>query len=190
MKGCICHFAKWQIHPFISKGTVCNCHLSAESLRYIVVSGTRLHILYLYLYIKWPVIIHYIIHSLMYAKYSTLWIFWGLAGWKLRLRPLRFFYVQLKVSQTSNLIYGVLWAPRHDIAARCLSVYGTWQSHAVTNPIINRARRCLTSVIKPTPMRQRRIPYTRSFKHKLNTYKHKISSFWALIDIILHVDIL
>ena len=25
----------------------------------------------------------------------TLWIFWGLAGWKLRLRPLRFFYVQL-----------------------------------------------------------------------------------------------
>ena len=21
MKGCICHFAKWQIHPFISKGT-------------------------------------------------------------------------------------------------------------------------------------------------------------------------
>ena len=29
----------------------------------------------------------------------TLWIFWGLAGWKLRLRPLRFFYVQLYVSQ-------------------------------------------------------------------------------------------
>ena len=23
MKGCICHFAKWQIHPFISKGTIC-----------------------------------------------------------------------------------------------------------------------------------------------------------------------
>ena len=22
MKGCICHFAKWQIHPLISKGTV------------------------------------------------------------------------------------------------------------------------------------------------------------------------
>ena len=22
MKGCICHFAKWQIHPFISKGTI------------------------------------------------------------------------------------------------------------------------------------------------------------------------
>ena len=25
----------------------------------------------------------------------TLWIFWGLAGYKLRLRPLRLFYVQL-----------------------------------------------------------------------------------------------
>ena len=23
MKGCICHFKKWQIHPFISKGTKC-----------------------------------------------------------------------------------------------------------------------------------------------------------------------
>ena len=22
MKGCICHFAKWQIHPFISEGTI------------------------------------------------------------------------------------------------------------------------------------------------------------------------
>ena len=93
MKGCICHFAKWQIHPIISKGAICNCHLSDESLWYIVVSGTRLHILYLYLYITWPVIIHDIIHSLMYAKYSTLWIFCGLAGWKLRL-PLQTRYVK------------------------------------------------------------------------------------------------
>ena len=52
-----------------------------------------------------------------------MWIFWGLAGWKLRLRSLRFFYVQLKVSQTNQLIYVVLWAPRHDIAARCPIVY-------------------------------------------------------------------
>ena len=50
-------------------------------------------------------------------------------------------------------------SPQHDIAARCPSVYGTWQSQAVTHPIINRARRCLTLVIEPTPMRQRRIPY-------------------------------
>ena len=42
---------------------------------------------------------------------------------------------------------------------RCPSVYDTWQSQAVTHSIMNRARRCLTSVTKPTPMRQRRIPY-------------------------------
>ena len=23
MKGCVCHFTKWQIHPFISKGIYC-----------------------------------------------------------------------------------------------------------------------------------------------------------------------
>ena len=36
MEGCICHFVKWQIHPFISKGTkcqpVCPLLLSAEQL--------------------------------------------------------------------------------------------------------------------------------------------------------------
>ena len=39
------------------------------------------------------------------------------------------------------------------------SVYGTWQSQAVTHPIMNRARRCLTSVIEPITMSERRIPY-------------------------------
>ena len=43
--------------------------------------------------------------------------------------------------------------------ARCPGIHGTWQSQAVTHPIMNRARRRLTSVIKPTPMTQRRIPY-------------------------------
>ena len=47
---------------------------------------------------------------------------------------------------------------------RCPSVYGTWQSQAVTHPIMNRARRCLTFVIKPTPMRQRRIPYILGYR--------------------------
>ena len=50
-------------------------------------------------------------------------------------------------------------SPTTRIAAPCPSVYGTWQSQAVTHPIMIRARRCLTSVIKPTPMRPRRIPY-------------------------------
>ena len=39
------------------------------------------------------------------------------------------------------------------------SVYSTWQSQAVTHPIMNRVRRCLTSVIEPTTMGERRIPY-------------------------------
>ena len=38
------------------------------------------------------------------------------------------------------------------------SVYGTWQSQAVTHPIMNRARRCLTSVIEQKPLSERRIP--------------------------------
>ena len=49
----------------------------------------------------------------------TLWIFWGLAGWKLRLRLLRLFYVQLLVSQTSHLICAIpTTRHRYDIAAR------------------------------------------------------------------------
>ena len=39
------------------------------------------------------------------------------------------------------------------------SVYSTWQSQAVTHPIMNRARRCLTSVIEHKPLSERRIPY-------------------------------
>ena len=37
------------------------------------------------------------------------------------------------------------------------SVYSTWQSQAVTHTIMNRARRCLTSVIEPITMSERRI---------------------------------
>ena len=32
------------------------------------------------------------------------------------------------------------------------SVYSTWQSQAVTHPIMNRAQRCLTSVIEHNPL--------------------------------------
>ena len=39
------------------------------------------------------------------------------------------------------------------------SVYSTWQSQAVTHPIMNRARRCLTSVIEHKPLSEGRIPY-------------------------------
>ena len=47
------------------------------------------------------------------------------------------------------------------------SVYSTWQSQAVTHPIMNRARRCLTSVIEPITMSERRIPYVMSDRYKL-----------------------
>ena len=39
------------------------------------------------------------------------------------------------------------------------SVYSTWQSQAVTHLIMNRARRCLTSVIEHKLLSERRIPY-------------------------------
>ena len=42
------------------------------------------------------------------------------------------------------------------------SVYSTWQSQAANHPIMNRARRCLTSVIEPITMSERRIPYISS----------------------------
>ena len=38
------------------------------------------------------------------------------------------------------------------------SVYSTWQSQAVTHPIMNWARRCFTSVIEHKPLSERRIP--------------------------------
>ena len=44
----------------------------------------------------------------------------------------------------------------------CLSlttVYSTWQSQAVTHPIMNREWRCLPSVIEHKPFSERRIPY-------------------------------
>ena len=39
------------------------------------------------------------------------------------------------------------------------SVYGTWQSQAITHPLMNRVRRCLTLVIEQISMSERRIPY-------------------------------
>ena len=47
------------------------------------------------------------------------------------------------------------------------SVYSTWQSQAVTHPIMNRARRCLTSVIEHKPLSEHRIPYLYMKVHKV-----------------------
>ena len=39
---------------------------------------------------------------------------------------------------------------RGSLSPTSVHVSSTWQSQAVTHPIMNRARRCLTSVIEPT----------------------------------------
>ena len=97
-----------------------------------------------------PVIIHDdTIHGLIYVPSTP--CCGGLAGWKLRLRPLRFFLrpTQSQSDEPSDL--------RGSLSPT--SVYSTWQSQAVTHPIINRVRHCLTSVIKHKPLSERRIPY-------------------------------
>ena len=53
------------------------------------------------------------------------------------------------------------------------SVYSPWQSQAVTHLIMNRARRCLTSVIEHKPLSGRRIPYN----NRPNAICHKINLF-------------
>ena len=42
MKGCICHFTEWQIHPFISKGTTCRfiCHFTMWQIYPLISKGT------------------------------------------------------------------------------------------------------------------------------------------------------
>ena len=36
MKGCICHFVKWQIHPFISKGMTSSSSGSSGKLQFVI----------------------------------------------------------------------------------------------------------------------------------------------------------
>ena len=96
-----------------------------------------------------PVIIHDIIHSLM-CQVIHIVDFLGSRRMEneVLLRP--------TLSQSADLRGSLSPTTRHC----CPSVYGTWQSQAVTHPIMNLARRCLTSVIRPTPMRQRCSPHT------------------------------
>ena len=50
----------------------------------------------------------------------TLWIFWGLAGWELRLRPLRFFYFQAQSDEPSDLRGSLSPTTRHHCAQHVL----------------------------------------------------------------------
>ena len=66
------------------------------------------------------------------------------------------------------------------------SVYSTWQSQAVTHPIMNRARRCLTSVIEHKPLSERRIPYINTapgmFGSKIINSCKSSAYLWYLIS--------
>ena len=69
------------------------------------------------------------------------------------------------------------------------SVYSTWQSQAVTHPIMNRARRCLTSVIEHKPLSERRVLYAISCKISEIVRKTKIvdwQPFWIFYCEICH----
>ena len=66
-------------------------------------------------------------------------------------------------TSNSKLVRRAIWftwfSEPHD------SVYGTWHLQAVTHPLINRARRRLTSVIEQISMRERRIPPCQGWSH-------------------------
>ena len=97
-----------------------------------------------------PVIIHDIIRGLIYVQSIQNCGFFGSCRMETAptsnevLRP-----TQSQSNETSDL-RGFL-SPTTSLHA-CPSVYSTWLSQAATHPIIDRARRCLTSVIEPTPI--------------------------------------
>ena len=100
-------------------------------------------ILYLYLYITWQyALLCYratgvTIHGLIYVPSTPCFGFFGA-------RRMETVPTSIEVLLRGSLIP--------------TSVYSTWQSQAVTHPIMNRARRCLTSVIEHKPFSERRIP--------------------------------
>ena len=60
-----------------------------------------------------------------------------------------------------------------------LRTYSTWQSQAVTHPIMNQARRCLTLVIEHKPLSERHIPYVIIF-HDFSEYNVKLRKWGEL----------
>ena len=104
-------------------------------------------------YLARPVIIHDIIHGLIYVPSTPHCGFSGVS-------PDRNCVYDYWGSVTSNsksvrrAIWFTWFSEPHDTTSlhACPSVYITWLSQAITHPIIDRARRCLTSVFEPTPM--------------------------------------
>ena len=93
-----------------------------------------------------PVIIHDINHGLY--MYQVLHIVDFLGSRRMETAP----------TSNSKAVRRAIWFRGLRGSLSPTGVYSTWQSQAVTHPIMNRARLCLTSVIKQTPMSERRIP--------------------------------
>ena len=132
----------WELHPMVTSVSVSVYYVA---VRTIVLSrhGSNL---------ARPVIIHDIIHSLIYVPSTPYCGFFGVSP------DGNCAYVYWgSFTSNSKSVRRAIWftwfSEPHD------SVYGTWQSKAVTHPLMNRARRRLTSVIEQISMSERRIPY-------------------------------
>ena len=92
-----------------------------------------------------PVIIHDIIHGLMLYMCEVLHVVDFLGSRRMETAPTSIVVLLRQTQSQSDEPSDV----RGSLSPT--SVYSTWQSQAVTHPIINRARRCLTSVIEHKP---------------------------------------
>ena len=99
-----------------------------------------------------PVIIHDIIHGLIYVPSTPYCGFFGVSP-DGNCAYVHWGYFTSNSKSVRRAIWFMWFSEPHD------SVYGTWQSQAVTHPLMNRARRRLTSVIEQISMSERRIPY-------------------------------
>ena len=81
MKGCICHFVKWQIHPFISKGTIYKNRLFWLSFVAMVWHQRHLSSAYKGAAINWQTLIHIrwdkCVFECVYLFCLRFWFWWG-----------------------------------------------------------------------------------------------------------------
>ena len=102
-----------------------------------------------------PVIIHDIIHSLIYVPSSLLHIVDFLGSRRRETAPTSIEVLSRPAQSQSDEPSDL----RGSLSPTIVYIYGTWQSQAVTHPLMNRARRRLTTVIEQISMSERRIPY-------------------------------
>ena len=106
--------------------------------------------LYLYLYVTWQYALlcyyaagafapHCVFYAVLPDK-NCAYVHWG--------------SLTFNSSSVRRAIWFTWFFEPHDTISlqACPSVYNTWWYQAVTHPIMDRARRCLTLVIEPTPM--------------------------------------